>query len=95
VYAGLGDKEKALEQARQAVADCENDAVAKPVAESTLAKIRARFGDAGSAITGTQRLLKVPGGITRGDPRFNPFWDLPRRDPRFQQLLGDKQSNRA
>ena len=33
-YAGLGEKEKALEQARHAIADYDNDALAKPFAES-------------------------------------------------------------
>ncbi len=33
-YAGLGDKPNALEQARQGVADYENDALIKPLAET-------------------------------------------------------------
>ena len=65
------------------------------VSKPSSLKFKRVSADADSAIAAIQRLLKVPGGITRGDPRFNPFWDLPRKDPRFQQLLGDKQSNRA
>src|SRR4029077_15707548 len=34
VYAGLGEKEKALEQARRAITDYENDALVKPFAET-------------------------------------------------------------
>src|SRR5438067_3812596 len=36
-YAGLGEKDKALEQARQAIADYASDALSKPFAEITLA----------------------------------------------------------
>ena len=43
-YAGLGEKEKALQQASQAVKDYETDAVNKPAAEIVLAQIQARFG---------------------------------------------------
>src|SRR5262249_25110651 len=85
-YAGLGDKEKALEQARQAVADYENDAVVRPRAEETLAKIQARFGDLDSAIAALPHLLEVPGGVTPGDLRFSPHWNPLRKDPRFQQI---------
>src|SRR5262249_2412952 len=75
MYAGLGDKEKALEQARRAVADYENDAVVRPNAEETLARIQARFGDVDSAIAALPHSLDVPGGVTPGSLRFSPFWD--------------------
>jgi len=85
-YAGLHDKEKALAQARQAVADYSTDAVGKPPAEVTLAQIQARFGDADSAIAAIPRLLEVPSGITVADLKFNPLWNPLRGDPRFQKL---------
>jgi TolB-like protein/cytochrome c-type biogenesis protein CcmH/NrfG len=86
-YAGLGDKQAALEQARQAVADYENDAVVKPLSRAWLAKIQARFGDFDSVIADLPHLLEEPGGVMPGDLRFSPFWDPLRKDPRFQQLL--------
>ena len=86
-YAGLGQKQKALEQARQAVKDYETDAINKPVAESVLAQIQTQFGDLDSAIVVLPHLLEVPAGITQADLKFNPFWDPLRKDPRFQQLL--------
>src|SRR2546430_16080527 len=43
-YAGLGEKEKALEQAKQAAKDYDNAAVNKPGAEATRAQIQAAFG---------------------------------------------------
>jgi adenylate cyclase len=82
-YAGLGDKEKALEQARRAVADYETDAVAKPA----LAQIQARFGDFDSVIAALPHLLEVPAGINVADLRFDPFWDPLRGDPRFEKIV--------
>lgn len=88
-YAGLGDKNKALEQAHRAVADYAGDALAKPNAEAVLAQIQARFGDLDSAIAALPHLLEVPAGITRADLRFNPLWDPLRQDPRFAKLIAE------
>ena len=85
-YAGLGEKEKALEQAQRAVKDYDADAVNKPWSLTTLAQIQARFGDSDSAIAAIPHLLEVPAGITPADLRFNPFWDPLRKDPRFEKL---------
>jgi tetratricopeptide (TPR) repeat protein len=85
-YAGLGEKEKALAQAREAVTDYDDDAVTKPTAEVALAQIQALFGDFDSAIAALPHLLEVPAGITVADLKFNPFWDPLRKDPRFQKL---------
>jgi TolB-like protein/Tfp pilus assembly protein PilF/class 3 adenylate cyclase len=85
-YAGLGEKEKALEQARHAVADYDNDALAKPFAETALAIVEAQTGDTQSAISALPHLLEVPNGETCGDLQINPLWDPLRKDPRFQQL---------
>jgi TolB-like protein/Tfp pilus assembly protein PilF len=86
-YAGLGEKEKALEQAHRAVEEYANDGWVKPDAEGALAQIQARFGDVDSAIAALPHLLQVPAGITPADLRFNPFWDPLRNDPRFQKIL--------
>jgi TolB-like protein/class 3 adenylate cyclase/Flp pilus assembly protein TadD len=85
-YAGLGEKEKALEQAHRAVEEYADDGWVKPDAEGALAQIQARFGDVNSAIAVLPHLLEVPAGITPADLRFNPFWDPLRKDPRFQKL---------
>lgn len=89
-YASLGEKDKALEQARQAVADCASDALSKPFAEATLAIVQAQFGDIDSAIAALPHLLEVPNGETPGDLRMNPSWDPLRNDPRFQKLCEEK-----
>jgi TolB-like protein/Tfp pilus assembly protein PilF len=88
-YAGLGEKEKALDQAQRAVEEYADDGWVKPDAEAALAQIQARFGDVDSAIAALPRLLKVPAGITPADLRFNPFWDPLRNDPRFQKILAN------
>jgi tetratricopeptide (TPR) repeat protein len=89
-YAGLGEKEKALEQARHAIADYDNDALAKPFAESSLAIVEAQTGDTESAISALPHLLEVPNGETVGDLRINPLWDPLRKDPRFQKLVAEE-----
>jgi TolB-like protein/Flp pilus assembly protein TadD len=88
-YAGLGEKEKALEQAQRSVKEYDKDEVNKPWALTTLAQIQARFGDFDSAIAALPHLLEVPAGITVADLRYNPFWDPLRKDPRFQKLLAE------
>jgi TolB-like protein/Tfp pilus assembly protein PilF len=86
-YAGLGDREKALQQAAQAVKDYEGDAVNQPQVEIVLAQIQARFGDLDSAIAVLPRLLEAPAGLTVAHLRFDPLWDPLRQDPRFEKLL--------
>jgi hypothetical protein len=85
-YAGLGEKEKALQQAAQAVKDYEGDAVDQPGAEAARAQIQARFGDLDSALTALPHLLEVPAGLTVAHLKFDPLWDPLRKDPRFQKL---------
>src|SRR3984893_3473697 len=85
-YAGLGEKNAALQQAARAVAEYDGDAVDKPAAEAVLAQIQAKFGDLDSPISAIPHLLEVPAGITVADLRLNPLWDPLRKDPRFQKL---------
>ena len=99
VYAGLGEKDKALTQAREAISQCNNDAVNKPAAEAILAQIQARFGDPDSALAALPHLLAVPAGLHQSDLRYDPAWDPLRNDPRFQALLqspatGEKSATR-
>ena len=89
-YAGLGEKEKALEQARNAISDYDSDALTKPFAETALAIVQAQTGDIDSAIAALPRLLEVPSGATCGDLQINPLWDPLRKDPRFQKLCTTK-----
>jgi tetratricopeptide (TPR) repeat protein len=86
-YAGLDDKQNALQQAQQAVADFDKDAVLKPLVQRDLAEIEARFGGVDSAITLITHLVEVPRGIPVTSLRYSPFWDPLRKDPRFAALL--------
>ena len=88
-HAGLGEKEKAIELARQSVADYQNDVVAKPFTEQVLAQVQAHFGDLDSAFAALPRLLEVPYGVTVGNLRVDPFWDPLRKDPRFAKFVGE------
>jgi TolB-like protein/class 3 adenylate cyclase/Tfp pilus assembly protein PilF len=90
VYAGLGEKEKALQQARHAISDYDNDALVKPFAEASLAIVQAQTGDIDSAIAALPHLLEMPNGETCGDLQTNPLWDPLRQDPRFQKLCAAK-----
>jgi TolB-like protein/predicted Zn-dependent protease/class 3 adenylate cyclase len=85
-YVGLGEKEKALDQARQAIADYSSDALSKPFAETALAIVQAQTGDIDSAIAALPHLLEVPNGETVGDLQVNPLWDPLRKDSRFEKL---------
>ena len=93
-YAGLGEKEKALAQAREAVTAYDADALAKPNAEMTLAQLQAYFGDPDSAIAALPHLLEVHNGVTVGDLRLSPFWDPLRKDPRFAKLIAEPESKK-
>jgi tetratricopeptide (TPR) repeat protein len=86
-YQGLGQKDKALEQARRAVTEYENDALVKPFAETVLAMVQADNGDFDSAIAALPHLLEMPNGETLGTLRVNPLWDPLRKDPRFQKIV--------
>ena len=90
-YAGLGDKEKALAQAQQALKDYASDAVFKPTAEITLAQIKAHFGDRDAAIAALPHLLEVPAGLNMATLKLDPLWDPLRKDPRFAKLIAEPQ----
>ena len=93
-YAGLGEKEKALQQARNTLKGYEADAVSKPQAEIVLAQIQAKFGDRDGAIAALPHLLEVPAGLTVADLKFNPLWDPLRKDPRFQKLITENRATK-
>jgi TolB-like protein len=89
-YAGLGEKDKALEQAHLAIEQYADDGWVKPDAEAALAQIQARFGDTDAAIAAIPHLLEVPAGTTRADLRYNPLWDPLRKDRRFQKFCEEE-----
>jgi TolB-like protein/Tfp pilus assembly protein PilF len=90
-YLGLGEKDKALAQARQAIVNYSTDALSKPFAEQSLATVQAQTGDIDSAIAALPHLLEVPNGLTVANLQIDPLWDPLRKDPRFQKLVAGEQ----
>ena len=86
-YAGLGEKDKAIAQAKKAVTDYRDDALNKAAAETVLAQVEAQVGDTDDAIAALPHLLEVPNGLTPGILRIDPYWDPLRKDPRFEKLV--------
>ena len=85
-YSGLGENEKALEQAERAVAEYKDDALSSQQTEQLLAVVQARAGQVDSALSTISQILDKPYGITRAQLRLDPIWDPLRKDPRFEKL---------
>ena len=87
--AGLGRKEDAIREARQAVdlLPIAKDSYWGPHCVTTLALVYAWTGERDRAIEQLEIVAKIPVGPSYGDLRFNPCWDSLRGDPRFEKIV--------
>ena len=89
IDAGLGRKEDALREGRQALelTPLETNSFAGADVRYFYAVICAWTGERDLAIKQLQDLINVPIGLTYGDLKLSAYWDLLRDDPRFEKLV--------
>jgi TolB-like protein/cytochrome c-type biogenesis protein CcmH/NrfG len=94
-YAGLGDAASAVAEGRKGMAmqPTSEDPFEGPQREEQMAEIYALVGNADDAIPILKRWVQVPSftNITPALLRIDPIWNPIRNDPRFQELLAEKQ----
>jgi serine/threonine-protein kinase len=94
VLAQLGEKEKAVAEARRAMElrPESADAFEGPNFSGTLAEVYAVNGQNPEAIQVLDHLLTVPSELTVALLRLDPIWDSLRTDSAFQQMLAKHES---
>ncbi len=94
VYAGLGQKEVALEAGRRAtdILPVSRDVIVGGSYLAQLAMVEAQVGEKQSALDHIEQLLAIPAGhaLSKASLRADPVWDLLRGDPRFEKLCQEK-----
>src|SRR5437016_10865776 len=94
VYAGLGQKDAALESGRRAIEALpySRDVMVGGYYLAQLAMVEAQVGEKKSALNHIEQLLAIPVGhvLSRASLRLDPVWDSLRTDPRFQKLCEEK-----
>ena len=94
VYAGLGQKDRALEAGRRAteLLPTSRDVIVGGFYLAQLAAVEAQVGETESALGHIEQLLAMPAGqvVSTASLRFDPAWDPLRNDPRFQKLCEEK-----
>jgi serine/threonine-protein kinase len=93
-YAGLGDAASAVAEGQKGMAlqPTSQDPLEGPQREEQMAQIYALLGNADEAIPILKRWIQVPSStsITPALLRIDPIWDPIRNDPRFQELVEEK-----
>ncbi len=97
IDAALGRKEEALREGRRAVelAPAANDSFDSADVLYFYAVICAWTGERDVAIEQLKTLAIIPGGVSYGDIRLNPYWDSLRGDPRFEKIVASLAPNDA
>jgi TolB-like protein/Tfp pilus assembly protein PilF len=94
VYAGLGQKEAALESGRHATETLpySRDDMIGGFYLAQLAMVEAQLDEKQSALNHIEQLLSIPVGhvLSRASLRLDPVWDPLRNEPRFQKLCEEK-----
>jgi TolB-like protein len=100
--AGLGRKEDAIREARQAIdlLPIAKDSYWGPGQVTSLALVYAWTGERDRALEQLEVVAKIPvggseSGATYGDLKFNPCWDSLRGDPRFEKIVASLAPNQA
>ena len=86
-YAGLGEREAALDALRTEQAAYKNDSFDSAAAELHRAEVLAQLGDTDTAAAALPQLLQLPSGLTAALLKLDPVWDPLRGDARFKKLV--------
>jgi len=89
IDAELGEKEKAIREARTAcdMLPVSKDAYAGPDLLTNLAIVYALTGEKDLALEQLEIVAKLPAGPSYGQLRLGPEWDSLRGDPRFEKIV--------
>jgi TolB-like protein/Tfp pilus assembly protein PilF len=89
IDAGLGEKEKAIEEGRRAVEllPITRDSIDGAELMKYLAVIYAWCGEKDRAIEQIGATLRVPSTLSYGNLKLHPYWDALRSDPRFEEIV--------
>ncbi len=89
IDAELGEKEKAIREARAAcdMLPVSKDAMEGPGFIMNLANVYVLTGEKDLALEQLEIANKLPGGPTYGQLRLDPDWDSLRGDPRFEKIV--------
>jgi len=89
IDAELGEKEKAIREARNAcdMLPVSKDAMDGVMFRTNLARVFALTGEKALALEELDTVSKLPNGPSYGELRLDPYWDSLRGDPRFEKIV--------
>ena len=98
MYAGVGDKPNALQEANRGIELEGDDTYYAPAAEEVLTVVEAQTGETAKAVARLPKLLDAhyfswlsAAPLTHALLRLDPVWDPLRDDPQFQKLIKEGQ----